>query len=273
MVSVSCHVFRALRADREYEVRDLEAMALRDPVLTGNLLGVANSALFGRGRGVSTVGRAIATVGVMAARKIMLAAAMRPLFASAGLGQIWSHSLSSAPLCSALAHHTGLLTPEEGLVLGLVHDIGAVAVTFLPRGTAITRGNLMDGGCPAAYVERLLLGRDHGEIGADLIADWLFPEDFIEAVRFHHQPERSASKLSALAYVAEFWSGLDEDLPSFGRVEDCLCRLDLTHETLMELTSQDTAVQNRQKSSDPCCKRGLCVPGTGKLRSRSAASS
>ena|SRR5450759_2455154 len=36
---------------------------------------------------------------------------------------------------------------------------------------------------------------------------------------------------------------------------------------------EPTAVQNRQKSSDPCCKRGLCVPGTGILRSRSAASS
>ena len=35
----------------------------------------------------------------------------------------------------------------------------------------------------------------------------------------------------------------------------------------------DTAVQDRQKSSDPCCKRALCVPGTGILRSRSAASS
>jgi Mg2+ and Co2+ transporter CorA len=32
-----------------------------------------------------------------------------------------------------------------------------------------------------------------------------------------------------------------------------------------------TAVQNRHKSSDPCCKRGLYVPGTGVLRLRSAA--
>src|ERR1035441_4431392 len=33
----------------------------------------------------------------------------------------------------------------------------------------------------------------------------------------------------------------------------------------------NTAVQNRHKSSDPCCKRGLYVPGTGVLRLRSAA--
>jgi HD-like signal output (HDOD) protein len=236
-------VFRTLRAEREYEIRELADIALRDPVLAGSLLSVANSALHGRAHRESTVARAIASVGVIAARKVMLAAAMRPLYASAGLGRIWSHSLSSAPLCSALASHTGLLSSEEGLVLGLVHDIGAVAVQFLPRETSQTLRNLVDAGCPPAYVERLLLGRDHGEIGAGLIAEWRFPDEFIEAVRFHHQPERSASKLASLAYLAEFWSGLDEDLPSFGRVEACLARVDLTLETLVELHPQDSTLR------------------------------
>ena len=236
-------VFRTLREPRDYEVRELEAVALRDPVLTGSLLGVANSALHGRGRPVSSVGRAIAAIGVIAARKVMLASAMRPLFASAGLAPIWSHSLSSAPLCAALADHTGLLSSEEGLVLGLVHDIGAVALQFLPRETLVTHRNLVEGGCPAAYVERLLLGRDHGEIGAGLIAGWHFPEEFIEAVRFHHQPERSPSKLASLAYLAEFWSGRDEDLPSFGRVDECLARVGLAIETLMDMGSQDSTLR------------------------------
>src|SRR3954447_22887852 len=41
-------VFRELSAQREYEIRELEAIALRDPVLSGSLVGVANSALYGR---------------------------------------------------------------------------------------------------------------------------------------------------------------------------------------------------------------------------------
>ena len=84
-----------------------------------------------------------------------------------------------------------------------------------------------------------MLGCDHGEIGAGLIAEWNFPDEFIEAVRFHHQPERSDSKLASLAYLAEFWSGLDEDLPSFGRVDACLARVGMTLETLMEMGRQD----------------------------------
>lgn len=236
-------LFRTLRAHREYENKELEAIALRDPLLAGSLLGVANSAHYGRAQRVSTVGRAIASIGVIAARKIMLAAAMRPVFGSAGLQRIWGHSLASAPLWSALAEHTGLLSSEEGLVLGLVHDIGAVAVQFLPRDTLQTHRRLVEGGCPVTYVELLLLGRDHGEIGAGLIAEWHFPEEFIDAVRFHHQPERSTSKLASLAYLAEFWSGQGEDLPSFGRVETCLARVGLTLETLMEMRSLDSTLR------------------------------
>src|ERR1017187_1456828 len=43
------------------------------------------------------------------------------------------------------------------------------------------------------------------------------------------------------------------------------------HAKTLDILSDNTAVQNRHKSSDPCCKRGTCVPGTGILRLRSAA--
>jgi hypothetical protein len=39
----------------------------------------------------------------------------------------------------------------------------------------------------------------------------------------------------------------------------------------MKKPYQITLVQDRQKSSDPCCNQGLCVPGTGILKSRSPA--
>ena len=239
---VAGDVFRTLRGRAEFEPGELESLALRDPALTASLLGVANSALFGRATPVATVARAVSCLGVEAARKVMLAVAMRPLFASAGLARVWSHSVKSAPLCAALAERTGLLSREEGLVLGLVHDIGAVAVQALPVEVMATCQNLIAGGCPQVYVERLLLGKDHGEIGAALLAEWHFPDELIEAVRLHHQPERSESKLVSLAYLAEFWSGQEEDLPSFGRVETALDRTGSTMEVLAELGGNDSTL-------------------------------
>src|ERR1017187_1965212 len=43
--------------------------------------------------------------------------------------------------------------------------------------------------------------------------------------------------------------------------------IEVVHEYRVEVT----LVQDRQKSSDPCCNQGLCVPGTGILKSRSPA--
>lgn len=235
-------VFRSLWREREYDIRELEDVALRDPVLTGSLIGVANSALYYPATSISSVGQAISFIGTLASRRVLLAAAMRPLFASAGISRLWSHSVNSAQFCSALAAHTDFTTAEEGLILGLLHDIGALASEFLARETRDTRARLMEKGCPATYVEQLLFGADHGELGGAILTHWDFPEHLVEAVRFHHQPERSSSALAAFLYLAEFWSGLEEDLPSFYRVEDCLARTGLSLESLTQVGVKDNAL-------------------------------
>jgi hypothetical protein len=88
------------------------------------------------------------------------------------------------------------------------------------------------GHCPPTYAELLLFGCDHGEIGAGVLDGWAFPQDLVEAVRLHHQPERSESHLTSLVYLAEFWSGLDEDLPSVIRVEQCSRRTGVSLDSL-----------------------------------------
>jgi HD-like signal output (HDOD) protein len=232
-------VFRLLGREREYEVRELASAALRDPVLAASLLRVANSSLYSPNSKLSVVGQAISYIGTVEARKVMLAAALRPLFASTGLTRLWTHSVSTAQFGAALAARTSLVGAEEGLILGLVHDFGTLAIQFAPRETRDLSARLVKRGCPATYVERLLFGRDHGEIGADILDQWGFPNHLIEAVRFHHQPERSHGALTAFVYLLEFWSGLDEDLPSFHRVEDCLARTGLSMEALAESGTED----------------------------------
>ena len=225
-------VFRALGRDQEYEMDELAHLAERDPVLGGALIQVANSALYSPERRVSTIRQAIVFVGCEAAREVMLATALRPLFASAGLVRLWAHSVHVAQLTSALAGDTGLLDPQEGLLMGLVHDIGALAAETLPRDAVVAWYRITEKGCPPTYAEQLVLGRDHGEIGADILLEWNFPEHLIGAIRYHHQPERSESALSSVLYLAEFWSGLDEDLPSYVRLEECTRRTGISLEGL-----------------------------------------
>ena len=237
------HIFGALGQPREYEVQELAAVAVKDPVVAASLIRVANSCLFSPASRFSGAGPAIAYIGTLEARKVMLAAVLRPLFTSAGLMRLWHHSVSAAQFCSALSAKTERVGADEGLMLGLIHDFGALAVQFAPRESRDAYTRLVERGCPVTYVERLIFGRDHGEIGAEILSNWNFSGEMIEAVRFHHQPERSDAPLTAFIYLVEFWSGLDEDLPSFHRVEECLCRAGLTLEALAQTGTKNSALK------------------------------
>ncbi len=35
----------------------------------------------------------------------------------------------------------------------------------------------------------MVLGTDHAEVGAQVLTQWAFPRDVIEAVRWHHDPD------------------------------------------------------------------------------------
>ena len=39
--------------------------------------------------------------------------------------------------------------------------------------------------------EQMLLGMNHAEIGARLAERWNFPEPLVDAIRYHHEPERA----------------------------------------------------------------------------------
>ena len=55
-----------------------------------------------------------------------------------------------------------------------------------------------------AEVEREILGFDHGDVGAALLRVWKLPENLIEPIKFHHQPQLSKSfpKETSLVHIA-----------------------------------------------------------------------
>jgi hypothetical protein len=68
----------------------------------------------------------------------------------------------------------------------------------------------------------LVCGRDHAELGAELLERWNFPAEFIKAVRHHHRPEATDSRLASMLYIAEYLMGFDEDIPLLSRLAKAL---------------------------------------------------
>jgi putative nucleotidyltransferase with HDIG domain len=199
--------------------REMEAVASLDPILAGRLIQTANSAYYSPQYPIGTIFQAVSFIGTETARRVLLAAAIRGNFSSPQAHQLWNHSLDVAQTAELVATHCSVkIDPSHAFLAGLIHDIGRLAFAIMPVAFQERFQRLTDGGCPPVEVEMCLSGRCHGEVGAETLTQWKFPSEVIEAVRWHHRPERSTLPLSSLLYLAEFITESQEDLPSYVRL-------------------------------------------------------
>jgi putative nucleotidyltransferase with HDIG domain len=206
-------------ANSEAGPRELEAVASLDPVLAGRLIQTANSAYYSPRQPIGTVFHAVSYIGTESARRVLLAAAIRSNFSSPQAHRIWNHSLDVAQAAEWVAAHSSIkVDPAQAFLAGLIHDIGRLAYAIMPVSFQERFQRLTDAGCPAVEVEMCLSGRSHSEVGAETLTQWKFPLEIVEAVRWHHRPERSTLPLASLLYLAEFAAESQEDLPSFVRM-------------------------------------------------------
>ena len=212
-------------SNRDLSVRELEKVAALDPVMSGLLIRTANSSFYNPRTPIATIRHAISYIGVEATRKVFLAATFRSNFASMRMHQLWNHSLDVAETAERLAMRSRMqIDPSEAFLAGLVHDVGRLAFSIMPAAFLERFYRLTDRGCPAVEVEICLSGLCHGEVGAQTLTQWKFPGGLVEAVRWHHRPERSSSTIASLLYLAEVVSESEEDLPSAIRMRTA-CRL------------------------------------------------
>lgn len=196
----------------------IEKIAAADPVVAGNLVRVANSALFVGYPEVSTIRSAVMRLGYLTTRKIVLATVFRPIFTRPSMRPLLRHSLEAAELAHHLADRVPAVDREEAFLCGLLHDVGKLLIDRLNLFDSARMRGLLDHGCPPVYAENLLIGCDHGTAGADIAAHWKLPARHVEAIRYHHQPEAIKSPMAHLLYLVEWHLAHVEDLPSAHRV-------------------------------------------------------
>ena len=152
--------------------------------------------------------QAILRLGIPESRRTLLASCLAGLFASKPLQDLWEHSQAVAQKARDLAPLAGI-DPDTAFIAGLLHDIGRLAFARLPAQLRIIEQNWLAAGFPVVYAECLAYGIDHAALGAECLRAWGLPDNIVEAVEFHHRPECSRSRLSALVTLADDFS---EDL-------------------------------------------------------------
>ncbi len=197
-----------LTADPDASAEDLRRVIATDQALTGQILKIANSAMFGMVREVTTLTQAIMTLGFSTIKSVVIASSAKNLYhrGTVGLQErlIWEHALVTAISSRAFAKALRFPRVEEAFIGGLLHDIGksVMGVKFPERYSALLRTVYNEGG-DSLVLELDTFGFDHAMVGEALIQKWNLAPSLQQAARWHHDPiHADADHLPLAAIVA-----------------------------------------------------------------------
>jgi HD-like signal output (HDOD) protein len=200
-----------------------------DPLISGRLIGMANSVKYRRsGMEVGGVKVAVTRLGVNLVRGTAMAIAMNQLLRAKDLlpfrelaQRLWQHSLRSAAAAEIIAHRMTKVGPDEALLAGLVHDLGAFYMLY--------RASQYEELRTRPDTVKFLITEWHESIGHSLLVALGLPHTISDAVRDHDRPRpipRPPKNLADLVYVANMmaggkfeWLSRDADAPAVEKIE------------------------------------------------------
>lgn len=172
---------------------ELKSLISTDQALSAQVLRIANSAMFGMMREVTTLTQAILTLGFSTTRSVVLASSVKNLFNRGPAGHQerirWEHALVAAITGSAFSKAVAFSGTEEVFLAALMHDIGksVLAMKFPDRYTNLLQ-RVEDQSGEGTALELESFGFDHAMVGEALLESWNLPEATRAAVRWHHYP-------------------------------------------------------------------------------------
>ena len=205
----------ALRLRKELQNPDLpiprmvKVVAL-EPLVATRLIQMAGSVLYSPdGTPARDLQAAIHRLGVELVRTTALAIAMSQLLRAketAVFGDfakaLWGHSIRTAAATRLLAQTYTRINPDQALLAGLVHDLGAFYMLY--RAAQYEELRVRPG-----TVKHVML-QWHEGIGVSLLSALGLPEDIVNAVTDHDQPRSLPEPLRTLGdlvYVGNLLAG------------------------------------------------------------------
>lgn len=219
---VALKILRLMDQNR-YDIEPIANEIRKDQVITARMLRLANSAMFGSKRTITSLDHAIVYLGQDLMVKIILSAAVQGYFEQSAMGYalckggLYYHAIGCAQIAEALARRTKSEEPAKAYTAGLLHDIGKVVLDqYVTAAAPLFYRDIMNEKEDVLSIERRLLGINHTDVGTLLARQWAFPAALTEAIQFHHQPDLSSdfSALCAIVYIADllmsrFHAGLE----------------------------------------------------------------
>ena len=177
---------------------DLNRVISLDPVLTGLVLKLINSAYYSLPNQVTSLARAIIMLGINTVKNLALSTAIlqsvggKDSFKAFSMDTFWTHSITVGVTGKALSGLKGIpgTQKEEYFVSGLIHDLGKIPLgNCFPEEyvqvmeTARTENILL------IDAEAKILGTDHCMVGGMIAEKWELGGALRGSLVHHHRPE------------------------------------------------------------------------------------
>ncbi len=220
-----------------------------DPVISSKLIQIVNSPLYRDTKQISNCHDAVARLGLTQTRNLVTSISLQNLFKSQDkeLNQLslalWKQSVHVSCISYTLASQTGKANPDEALLAGLIHNIGAIPVIIFADSLEDKNYSPQD--------LNLSIQTLQGLLGNYILEQWEFPKLFRHIPRdsenwYHNKSE--TLDLSDIVLLARFHSYIDSQqmkkippihtLPAFVKLGDHSLTPEMSLQTLHDARQQ-----------------------------------
>ena len=200
--------------------KDLNHVISLDPVLTGQVLKLVNSAFYSLPNKITTLTRAIIMLGLNTVKNLALSTAILGTVKEEGPPQglamdlFWTHSICVGVIAKALAAAKGVpvMVREESFIGGLLHDLGKVVLTnCFPAQYEQALESTRSQFDVLHAAETVILGLDHGLAGKMVAQKWQLSNAITDTLGYHHDPgkaDQENRELVAIVALANVYANI-----------------------------------------------------------------
>jgi HD-like signal output (HDOD) protein len=204
----------SLANDPRSEMKELTKLISTDPVLSGELVRTANSAMYAGHEPVRSIQAGVMRIGTRALRTIVLSVSMRGIRLTskslASYGEyVWGQTQSVSRIAWSIGPQAGF-EQETAFLLAMLHDVGKLPL--LSMLDDVSRGG--------RTVSRALIGkvfqRFHERVGRALADRWQMGDELVSVAGCHHDFEKNeeypkSAALVSLAHKLDLYQSLSDD--------------------------------------------------------------
>jgi HD-like signal output (HDOD) protein len=188
-----------------------------DPAIATRILSVANLPVYGYGRHVDSLQQAAGLLSPSLVTSIILTTPIFEMFNDSDHTyhqqfnhlQLWAHCGVTGGLAGFLAAKLQLMEEDICLTLGLIHDIGKMALILTyPKAMLEALDQSKVKKIPLSQALEALIGCNQHEVAGQLATDWNFPDNLID---FLKNPEAETESNRDLGGIVLMANALAED--------------------------------------------------------------